>query len=322
MEVWVNMNDEFKKLKERHASEFVWNGKYDNYIGVEIHNINLKREHVKICIEVSLEFRDKKIAIRCSEPIAFEKLFDYLCSVRKYEYLFDGTFYETEMCTLDGENITEIIKKYEVGYFRCSKSSYRIHLDLPDKNYTKCFRSWLILEKQLSIINQMMLYADNVSGLTADLRLAMISQVYEPLAKFLEKKKIIKIQKESGTKKEIECDQCKNKLHVKIPGKKTFASCLLAVFDYYGKPIFKTEYGRRKRLIKHIVKTRNKVFHVNRKQKESLKGYNSGFYVIKMELLYRYILLLLIGIEQKELDESVSKIVEKMERRFPNGILK
>lgn len=316
------MNEEFKQLEEKIASEFVWTGKCDKYIGTALSNIKFKKEGIQIHIEVSLSIFIKRIIVRCNVPTTFEKIFNYFGSVRRYEYLFDGTFYQTESSCIDGVDITEIIKKYEVGYFRYSRTSYRIQLELTDKDYTRGFRQWLVLEKQLGIINQMMLYANNIPDLTADLRLAMMSEVYEPLAKYLEKKKIINIQREPAITRKVECNNCQNTVAIKISGKKTFSSCLLAILDKYGKPIFKTEFRRRKSLIKRIVKTRNKMFHVNKKQKEVLKGYNSGFYVIKMELLYRYILLLLIGIEQGKMDESVSEIINKMEYKFSDGIYK
>lgn len=102
----------------------------------------------------------------------------------------------------------------------------------------------------------------------------------------------------------------------------TLACCLSAILENYGKPIFTTEYRRRKSLVNRIVKTRNKVFHVNSRQKKALKGSNSGFYAIKLEWMYRYIIWLLMGYDRERLDEIVSKQILKFEQAFPNLIYK
>ncbi len=65
---------------------------------------------------------------------------------------------------------------------------------------------------------------------------------------------------------------------------------MTTLIETYGKTIFYSEYQKRKSLIKKIVKTRNKVFHVNAKQKNILDGEQCGFYAIKLEWLFRYII--------------------------------
>lgn len=314
----------YEEIKADKYSELVWCGRDEKYINinVELSRINLKRHNVKLYIEVSLEQCERKILINSDSPLSLEELYMYLGSVRRYEYLFDGTFYRMKSCTADGGDVTEALWEVEAGYFRYSKYGTRLLINLPDKDYTKIFRNWLIAEKRLGIINQMILYADNIPHLTADIRLAMVAETYESFAKMLEKQGNIRIVKEPTVYKEIICQNCSYKNQIPIKGRKTLKGCLTAVIDKYGKIVFSTEFRRRKRLIKKIVKTRNKVFHVNRRQSDVLALDSLGFYVIKLNLLYRYIVLHMIGVKTETLDQSFSRIVRKYESKYANCIFK
>lgn len=88
----------------------------------------------------------------------------------------------------------------------------------------------------------------------------------------------------------------------------------------YGKTIFSREYRRRKTLIQKIVKTRNKVFHVNAKQNGVLDGAQCGFYAIKLEWMFRYIIWLEMGFPKDKLDVVIKKEIKKFESQFPNLI--
>ena len=314
------MTRKYEELRTEKYSELVWYGRDEKYINVKLSRINLKRHNVKLYIEVSLTCCEKKIMISSDRAISFEELYMYLGSVRRYEYLFDGTFYKMKSCIADGKDVTETLLEIETGYFRYSKYGARLLINISDKDYTRFFRNWLIAEQRLGIINQMMLYADNIPHLTADIRLAMVAETYEAFAKLLEKLGEIRIAKEPTVYKEIICQNCSYKNQIPIKGRKTLKGCLTAVIDKYGKIVFSTEFRRRRRLIKKIVKTRNKVFHVNRRQSDVLASNSLGFYVIKLNLLYRYIILNMIGVKKETLDRSFSGIVSKYERKFPNCI--
>lgn len=69
-----------------------------------------------------------------------------------------------------------------------------------------------------------------------------------------------------------------------------------------------------------MIKTRNKVFHVNPKQKKVLKGGQCGIYAVKLEWMFRYIIWILMGYDQAKLDTVVAKEIMKFESKFPNLI--
>lgn len=157
----------------------------------------------------------------------------------------------------------------------------------------------------------MELYANNIKGLPADVRISMLIECYEALANLLEKQGVIKVKAKLKKTQKVS-------VHIKKNGT-TLKDCLMILLETYGKPLFLEEYRRRKSLVTHFVKTRNKVFHVNKKNK-ALTGPHSGFYAVKLDWLYRYIVWLQLGVSKKELDGVIVEEVAKFEQEFPHLI--
>lgn len=313
---------EYDTIKHNKYSSLVWIEKNENHLYFGEKTLKLQRDNIVYCIKIVSLHNEKHIEIICSDLVELERLYLWVGEIRRFDYLFDGAFYTLQNCIVDNENITDIVQNIEVGYFQNAKYLHKIPFELDEKSYKKYFLKWLVQEKKLGIINQMVLYANNVKGLPADVRISMLIECYEALAKKLEKKKLITITPEKTTNRQVKCPNCNHPHSISVKGKKTLACCLLAILERFGKPVFMTEYRRKRSLVNHIVKTRNKVFHVNSRQKKTLKGSQSGFYVIKLDWLYRYIILVLIGIDKKKLDEIVDKQILKFEQQYPALIYK
>lgn len=318
----VNNSREYDTIKHNKYLTLVWIEKNENHLCFGEKILKFQRNSIVYCIKIISLHNEKHIEIKCNEPVELETLYLWMGEIRRFEYLFDGAFYTLQNCEADNENITDSIRKIEVGYFQNAKYLHKIPFELDEKSYKKYFLKWLAQEKKLGIINQMVLYANNVNGLPADVRISMLTECYEALAKELEKKKLIIITPEKATNRNVKCPNCNQSHIIPVKGKKTLACCLLAILERFGQPVFMTEYRRKRSLVNHIVKTRNKVFHVNYRQKKTLKGSQSGFYAIKLDWLYRYIILLLIGIDKKKLDEIVSKQILKFEKQHPDLLYK
>ena len=117
--------------------------------------------------------------------------------------------------------------------------------------------------------------------------------------------------------KPITCSKCGYQHLNKNRSRKTLGSCLESVIRVYGKPVFSTEYRRKRSLVKHIVKTRNKIFHVKTNSKGALGGGQSGFYAIKLDWMYRYIILCLVTGNRQIMDYELEKNVLAFETTFP-----
>lgn len=293
---------EYNDIKHNKFSKLIWTEENSTYSGFKKRQFQFRRNNRNYHVEITLFHKEKRIELISDTSVELEQLYSWIGKIRRYEYLFDGAFYVLSKCIADDVDITNIISKVEVGYFQNANYKHQIPLKLDGKEYKRYFLKWIIIEKKLDIINQMVLYANNVRGIPADVRLAMLTECYEALAGRLKRKGLITITPESNS------------------GRVTLACCLFAILENYGKPVFTTEYRRRKSLVKRIVKTRNKVFHVNNRQKKTFKGSNSGFYAIKLEWMYRYIVWLLMGFDRGRLDEIINKQILKFEHDFPDLI--
>lgn len=163
----------------------------------------------------------------------------------------------------------------------------------------------------------MILFANCLNGLTSDIRISMLAECFEALGKRLEKEKKIVVKSEPNTTRRVKCKKCQEEFKLPNSRKKTFACYMTTLIETYGKTIFNSEYRRRKSLIKKIVKTRNKVFHVNAKQKNILDGKQCGFYAIKLEWLFRYIIWIELGFPKEKLDLVIEKEIREFENQFP-----
>lgn len=225
-----------------------------------------------------------------------------------------------ENCLVDGYDATEFIRSEKLGYFQSTRSKHKIPLELDDREYKKYFLKWLKLQNNFGIINQMVLYANCIDGITADVRISMLVECYEALGRKLEKIQMLFVVPESASFRNVTCLNCGRFRSIPIRGKKTLACYVLALIEQYGKPIFTTEFRKRRSLIKCIIKTRNKVFHVNSKQKKVLTGRHCGFYAVKLDWMFRYIIWFLMGYDRNKFNMAASKEIKRFENEFPQLI--
>lgn len=306
MEKYARTYEDIKKIE---VSKIQWNGRNGNHAEFWERDMQLQECHIQYNIRIRCFCDEQCIEIKSSRPVNFELLYVWTVRIRRYMYLFDGAFYVLEKCVMDNEDVTDIIRLAEVGYFQSAKYKHKIPLEIDDKTFKRYFLKWKVLDKKLGIINQMELYANNIKGLPADVRISMLIECYEALANLLEKQGVISVKTKNTQKPGT---------YKKIKGN-TLKECLMALLETYGKPLFLEEYRRRRSLVAHFVKTRNKVFHVYKKNK-ALTGSYSGFYAVKLDWLYRYIVWLQLGVSKKELDGVIVEEVAKFEQAFPHLI--
>lgn len=313
-------NTTYDQLRTQRHLSLEWRGINSTQICFEKSCFSFKKDHVTYAIEIAVIGNEKKISISVDTPTTFEKIYHYLGDIRRYEYLVDGAFYCMKKCKTYGIDVTNSITDVEIPYFFSGKYKHKIPLELTDKEYKRYFLKWLKLQSSLGIINQVALFANCLNGLTADVRISMLAECFEAFGKRLEKEKKIIVKSENNTTRTVQCENCKEKFELPIRGKKSFACYMTALIETYGKTIFSREYRRRKTLIQKIVKTRNKVFHVNAKQNGVLDGAQCGFYAIKLEWMFRYIIWLEMGFPKDKLDVVIKKEIKKFESQFPNLI--
>ncbi len=311
--------------EQKKYTQIVWEGENSHYVYMSRRTIVIQRNCVNFQISIQYIATKQIIEIQSSEPVEMVLLNDLVDELRRFEYLFNGAFHVMESCMVNSVDITNLIRKTELGYFQNAGFKYMIPLFLTDKEYKKFFLQWEKLERSLRAINQTILYGNNVRGLPVDIKLALLIECYEALAKKLEKGGYVKIAKEPDRLCKVVCPYCKQSYMKNIKGNKTLASCLLAVLKTYGKPVFSTEYRRKNSMVRCFVNIRVKVFHVkskkencrNRKKRKFLSGPQCRFYAIKFDWLYRYIIWILLGIDQSKLDQAIEPQIAALEKEYP-----
>ena len=306
----------FTDIKKDKYYKILWTGNHSMSLSFRKHKFTVKRNYIKYSFLVSVCGDEMRIEVEANELVELEILYSWVCQIRRFEYLFDGSFYIMCKCCLDEVDLTQIIGKSENAYFQMERGKHIIKLQFNDRDYKRHFVNWIKLEKNFHLINQMLLYASNTRGITADIRIAMLAECYEPFALELEKRGYITVQKVLPAKP-ITCSKCGYQHLNKNRSRKTLGSCLESVIRVYGKPVFSTEYRRKRSLVKHIVKTRNKIFHVKTNSKGALGGGQSGFYAIKLDWMYRYIILCLVTGNRQIMDYELEKNVLAFETTFP-----
>ncbi len=108
-------------------------------------------------------------------------------------------------CETDGADVTKILSDIDLAYFSSAKYKHKIPLDLTDKEYKHYFLKWIKLQSKLGIVNQMILFANCLNGLTADVRISMLAECFEALGKRLEKEKKIVVKSEPNRTRKVKC---------------------------------------------------------------------------------------------------------------------
>lgn len=294
----MQKKENFDEIKDSICKKFVWLGRNQSYLQTKItkHTIHLTREKLAYEITITRVMDTKWIEIETS-GVRMGELYELANEVRRFEYLFDGSFYSMMQCKMDDTDIVEAIRQVDLGYFQYAKRKRRILLNVTDEEYQTYFCKWMRLERELGIINQMVLYAGNINGLPVDVRISMITECFEALIRKLESHKLI------------------YKVH-----SRTLANCILSILTVYGEPVFKTEQKNWNALVRRIVKTRNKVFHVDNRNQNVLNGAQSGFYAVKLDWLYRYIVWIMLGYDKKVLYGVLEPEITTYEANFPQLI--
>ncbi|MPN14956.1 hypothetical protein SDC9_162285 [bioreactor metagenome] len=232
--------------------------------------------------------------------------------------LFDGVFIPESLIEFNGNT------SYQYDYFSTYiserilalyKTSQQHKALANDKvaDYSKFLtnehiKDWLELRDSLGIMHNMFLCAVGDVGITTDLRNAMLAQVFEPLYSFLAKR---------VKKGKLQFKKCGNETSKKT--KLPFAYRLAELIDKYGDNIFKHEIdnGKKDSLVIGIKNNRNRMFHVEKDNigltAEQCAGYNE-----KLSLLYRQIILLLLGVN---ISDEMAVLAKKLEKTYPGCFL-
>lgn len=308
-----------RELENSLCREIKYCGLYD-IKGLLPYNIkrkwSLQRNNTKYDIEIITALNQKAITITASKNVKFIKMFELLSNILKYECLYDGRFFSLEKLEIDGVDKTTVVEPYMLSYYNGERSYSILSQPMNDTIYKRGFCAWERYNKRLINVNQMFYYIGFSKGITSDLRLALFSEIFEPLSEFLSKdNKIQLINSKPILERNEKCPACGNTYKVTKLSSPSFNDEITSVVQVYGFDIFAGDDIAT--IIKKTVKTRNKMLHVDAEKKETLNGSQCGFYMRKYVEIYRMVVMQQIKMWNADMENELKTAMKKYNQEFP-----
>lgn len=253
----------------------------------------------------------RKITIKADQPVYWSRLLTPLYELERLLAIFDGSFVPIkDICFMrsgdparGGEDdcaaAREHALKQRLKYFSSSdwSASMKGLVDFWDVLTPELFEQWRCLVDELDIANQVYLYVLSDNGMPKDLLLAFMVELAEPLVEVVNLK-------------------CERYPSLK-PGERgtSLKQCLNALVNDYGRVIFRKEIEEGYAgFLSKLVASRVRVMHIKRNQEKGiLDGRVCAFYLMKLSLLYRVVLLDLLGIPEASYEQRLEQEAKRLD---------
>ena len=251
----------------------------------------------------------RKISIKALEETSVFELYGVFTKIERLLMIFDGQFLNLENLEFTDSSDTEKSMLKSVGnnlmhqrlsYFKSSDLvSYKVDklLEFEEVLNSDLYDKWEQLLEELDIAHQMYLYAMGDTKITVDVKCAFLIELAETLVE------VLKVYTNSFQKLK--------------PGNGTsLKACVKALIEEYGKDIFEREMeANEKEFLSTVINSRVRIMHIKRNQKiKYFDGNESVLYILKLSLLYRRILLDILGVEKQVYVDKLRKCVSRLNR--------
>lgn len=280
----------------------------DNIILGGPHVAEFETRDNKFFIKIE-QFGYRKISIKASEETSVFELYGVFTKIERLLMIFDGQFLNLENLEFTDSSDTEKSMLKSVGnnlmhqrlsYFKSSDLvSYKVDklLEFEEVLNSDLYDKWEQLLEELDIAHQMYLYAMGDTKITVDVKCAFLIELAETLVE------VLKVYTNSFQKLK--------------PGNGTsLKACVKALIEEYGKDIFEREMeANEKEFLSTVINSRVRIMHIKRNQKiKYFDGNESVLYILKLSLLYRRILLEILGVEKQVYVDKLRKCVSGLNR--------
>lgn len=275
--------------------------------------VHARDAEADVGFDVHIEQGPKRVITVASDtPVYWPSLLKPLYELERLLMIFDGSFLSLKdlqyTCpnnpALATEADCDIVRKHalvqRLNYFTPSglaKSQKRL-VDFWDVLTPEMCEQWSALLEELDIANQTYLYVLSENGMPVDLLLAFLIELAEPMVEIVNKERKLFPSLAPG-------------------GERTsLKQCLNALINTYGRAIFRQEmeddYGD---LLRKLVKSRVRIMHIKLHQGKGsfFDGEQSWYYSSKVSLLYRVILLDLLGIPESSYAQRLEDAVQALD---------
>ena len=251
----------------------------------------------------------RKISIKALEETSVFELYGVFTKIERLLMIFDGQFLNLENLEFTDSSDTEKSMLKSVGnnlmhqrlsYFKSSDLvSYKVDklLEFEEVLNSDLYDKWEHLLEELDIAHQMYLYAIGDTKITVDVKCAFLIELSETLVEVLK--------------------AYTNSFQKLKPGNGTsLRACVKALIEEYGKDIFEREMeANEKEFLSTVINSRVRIMHIKRNQKiKYFDGNESVLYILKLSLLYRRILLEILGVEKQVYVDKLRKCVSRLNR--------
>lgn len=251
----------------------------------------------------------RKISIKALEETSVFELYGVFTKIERLLMIFDGQFLNLENLEFTDSSDTEKSMLKSVGnnlmhqrlsYFKSSDLvSYKVDklLEFEEVLNSDLYDKWEQILEELDIAHQMYLYAMGDTKITVDVKCAFLIELAETLVE------VLKVYTNSFQKLK--------------PGNGTsLKACVKALIEEYGKDIFEREMeANEKEFLSTVINSRVRIMHIKRNQKiKYFDGNESVLYILKLSLLYRRILLEILGVEKQVYVDKLRKCVSRLNR--------
>ena len=251
----------------------------------------------------------RKISIKALEETSVFELYGVFTKIERLLMIFDGQFLNLENLEFTDSSDTEKSMLKSVGnnlmhqrlsYFKSADLvSYKVDklLEFEEVLNSDLYDKWEHLLEELDIAHQMYLYAMGDTKITVDVKCAFLIELSETLVEVLK--------------------AYTNSFQKLKPGNGTsLKACVKALIEEYGKDIFEREMeANEKEFLSTVINSRVRIMHIKRNQKiKYFDGNESVLYILKLSLLYRRILLEILGVEKQVYVDKLRKCVSRLNR--------
>ena len=280
----------------------------DNIILGGSHVAEFETRDNKFFIKIE-QFSYRKISIKASEETSVFELYGVFTKIERLLMIFDGQFLNLENLEFTDSSDTEKSMLKSVGnnlmhqrlsYFKSADLvSYKVDklLEFEEVLNSDLYDKWEQLLEELDIAHQMYLYAMGDTKITVDVKCAFLIELSETLVEVLK--------------------AYTNSFQKLKPGNGTsLKACVKALIEEYGKDIFEREMeANKKEFLSTVINSRVRIMHIKRNQKiKYFDGNESVLYILKLSLLYRRILLEILGVEKQVYVDKLRKCVSRLNR--------
>ena len=248
----------------------------------------------------------RTIELTSINPLSCEELFLEFQILEKILMLFDGKFYSIE--NIDFSCDSEVDKDELDSYIRSNRLEYYSSKDFCKYSFTKMvdfpmvlngdvYAKWKDLLEQMDISYQALLYALSDNKLPVDMNLAFLVELAEPF---------VELVKENT----FYCQTLS-------PGDRgtTLKMCIDSMVTHFGTDIFEKELRNGySDFLENAVGSRVRIMHIKKNQKKYWTGKECIRYSMKFSLLYRRILLELLGIQYSTYKEALKNATDNIDR--------